>query len=587
VIALGREKYEVPVLFADKHWRGGDRFRRRVRSLSLLGVLAVSVATLLSPVSAEASFHEQIAIDAKAIALANTVTASPPGIMSIHYNPAGLSLLGDGSFISMGLTLPIVKKTSKFTADSNFQGFDGVYNADPLAGTQGTNTSGRMYVPFIGPVNTLLGPTLGFAIRKPGSKWTFAIGNYAPFAVGINHGQAGDPSRFGGQSVYQQHLIYAAPAVSYQVNKRLSVGLSVGFGQTAMGAHLDMRSPNDLVGMTKILGDATQGMEIPLVSEIFFRPPWFGGGISPYDRLATADIRLRDDFSPSYNLGLLWSPLDWLTLGASYQSAIKVNMQGSYRIQYSEAWQRMVNWFGSTPTLLIISGMLGLPHQAVPEQRGIVSEKMEFPQMVNLGLKLKPFDRLSLLGDLHWANWSVIKQDRFIFDQDIQLLQFVKVLGYTGGNRDLVMTRNFRDTWNWGVGMEFQLLDWLSLRLGYERRESSTRTHYYDLLYAIPNLDSYGAGFGIQMENGTKIDFGFGYLVDRGYKVQDNGSVNLNTTNFTKPVYNPYAGLNYEQDTKVYLASMKMTMPYGLVTNWVSHQLDWGRKLFGKLNPFG
>ena len=546
----------------------------------------VLLAALVCPPAAEGSFHEQIAIDAYAISLANTVTASPPGLMSIHYNPAGLSLLGDGAIFSQGLTLPYIKKTSKFEADPDFDGFAGGFNQDPLAGKEGTNTSGRMYIPFYGSLDFLVGPTAGLSNRTPGSKWTFAIGNYAPFAVGLVHGKADDPTRFGGQGIYQQHLIYAAPAVSYQVSKTLAIGASVGLGQTAMGADLDMRAPNDLVAMTKILGDSTKDLEIPILSELTFPPPWFGGGVGPYDKLASASLELRDDFSPSFNLGGLWSPYDWFSFGISYQSPIKVALQGTYTIKYSDEWQRMVDWFDSSPLLLMISGMLDLPTKSVPEQTGMVTDQLTFPQMVNFGIKLKPIKKLSLLADLHWANWSVIQQDRFVFDQDLQLLKFVKVLGYSGGNDALVMTRKFKDTWNWGVGIEYQALDWLSLRMGYERRKSSTRDNYFDLLYAIPDLDSYGAGFGLKLKNDTVVDVGFGYQVSKGYRVPNNGSVNLNSTLFTKPVYNPYAGLNYEQDTEVFLASVKVTMPLQVMEHMMEAQFEMGQKLVGFLYPF-
>ncbi|GFO56403.1 hypothetical protein GMSM_34100 [Geomonas sp. Red276] len=552
--------------------------------VALVAVVAGIVFFTAGP--ACASFHEQMALDTEAMALGNNVTASPPGIMAIHYNPAGLSLMSEGDFISQGLTIPIIRVTSKFTADPDFKGFAGSFNQDPLAGTQGTSTSGKMYIPFLGEVNTLIAPSLGFSHRAPGSKWTFAIGQYAPFGVGVNHGDPNDPARFGGQSVYHQHLIYAAPAVSYQVSDTFSVGASVGLGQTAMGARLDMRSPNDLVAMTRVLGNSTSDLEIPILSELTFPAPWFGGGVSPYDKLATATIRMRDDFTPSYNLGALWKPTDWFQGGLSYQSAISAHMVGRYTIEYSDQWQRMVNWFGSSPTLMVISGMLGLPTKAVPVQSGVVTEDFTFPQIVNLGVKVKPVPRLALLGDLHWANWSSIKNDTIVFDQKIQLLQFVKVLGYPGGDNVLYVNRNLKDTWNYGFGVEFQALDWLLLRAGYERRRSSTQRNLYDLLYALPDLDSYGAGIGIKLPSGVSVDLAAGYLINRSFTIKDNGSTNLNSTDFTKPVYNPYAGLIFEQKTVSYLWSAKITMPLGVAGEMLHKQKQMLAKAARLLNPF-
>ena len=53
----------------------------------------------------------------------------------------------------------------------------------------------------------------------------------------------------------------------------------------------------------------------------------------------------------------------------------------------------------------------------------------------------------------------MLKEDKFVFDQEIQLLQLVKMLGYTGGNDTLVLKRNFEDTWHWSVGLEYDILD--------------------------------------------------------------------------------------------------------------------------------
>lgn len=537
---------------------------------------------------ANAAFHEQLAIDTVAVSLANSVTARPPGILALHYNPAGLSKMPEGKFMSQGITVPFIEKTSRFTKDHNYAGLiGGNPDADPLIGKEGTSSSGRMYIPFYNDtIDFLVSPSLGISYRKPGSKWTFAFGNYAPFAVGLVHGDANDPSVYGGRSVYQQHLIYASPGVSYQVNDKFSIGLAVGLGQTAMGAQVDMRSPNELVALTEVLGDATEGLEIPVLSELTFPQPWFGGGVSPYDQLAHLDLTLRDDFSPNFNLGFLWEPKKWFSVGACYQSGGKGQLTGRYDFSYSDQWQQMMDWFGSSPLLVVTSAVLDLPMEGIPIQSGNATAQMEFPQRVQMGFKVKPFDKLSLMLDLHWADWSVVKEDRIEFDQDIQLLRLVKLLGYTGGDDTLVIKREFKDTLHWSVGLEYQLFDWLALRCGYENRESSVQHQYYDLLYALPDLEYYGAGFGIKLKNGIVIDLGAACVINKSYMVNNNESVNLNSTSFTDPVYNPYAGLNYEQETLSYMGSFKITMPTSVAAEMIHHQLEFLHKLFSKLNPF-
>lgn len=560
---------------------------KRVCKYTRMAAVMALLSTMIVTHGVDAAFHEQLAIDTVAISLANTVTARPPGHLSIHYNPAGLSQLPDGKYFSNGLTLPIIEKTSCFKQDPDYDGLMGGFKDDPLDGKCGTSSSGRMYIPFYNDtVDFLIAPYLGLSYRKPGSRWTFAVGQYAPFAVGMVHGDDDDPSVYGGKSVYQQHLVYIAPAVSYQVTPTVSVGLTVGLGQTAMGAEVDMRSPNDIVALTKVLGDATEGLEIPILSELTLPPPWFGGGVGPYDQVASFSMDARDDFSPNFNVGFLWEPRKWLTLGVCYQSPIKTQLTGRYQFNYSDEWQRMVNWFGSSPLLVITSAMFDLPMEPVSHQSGTVTSQLEFPQRVQLGIKVKPFSRLSLLADLHWADWSVLKQDKFVFDQDIQLLQLVKLLGYTGGNDTMILERNFEDTWHWSVGLEYDILDWLTFRCGYERRPTSVQPELFDLMYALPDLENFGAGFGIRLKNGMTIDIAGGYVINESYTVANNTSTNMNSTNFTDPVYNPYAGLNYEQKTVTYMGSFKLSMPTHVMAEMLHHQLEMLKSAFSFLNPF-
>ena len=570
----------------------------------------IVLVCIISPKTADAVFNEQIAVDARAISLANTCTADPPGLMSVHYNPAGLSLLDEGKTFGNGLVAPFIERTGKFTEDPDFEGFlndtwgpDAPYNPedpksahggpDPLAGSEGTNDRNRMYIPFYGPVDILVGANLGIASKKPDSRWTIAYANYAPYGGGFAHRDKDDPMRYGSKSLYLQHLVYAAPTAAYQVSDELSVGVSIGLGQTAFGLELDQRTPNELVGLTRVIGDATKDLEIPVVSEQTLPPPFLGGGLGPYEYNTRLQMDLRDDFSPSFNLGLLWRPESWFSFGITYQSETESDLTGDYSWQYSEQWQRMVEWNGRTPMTMQTAGMLDLPINGVPEQSGTVTRTQKFPQRVQAGIMVKPISRLKLLFDVHWADWSVVKEDRFEFDQDIQLFRIAKLLGYTGGNRALVVKRDMEDTWHWSIGMEVQATDWLTLRAGYEKRPTSTQKDLWDALYFLPDMDFYGAGLGLHLPKDVHIDLGFGYLVNESIKIDNNESTNMNSTDFTKIVYNPYAGLDYEQETAIYIASFGLTMPLEVQLELLHHQLEMGKHaihkaagFFSKLNPF-
>jgi long-subunit fatty acid transport protein len=554
--------------------------------------LIVSLITVIgfNPASSHATFLEQMAISTKAISMANAVTADPPPMMALHYNPAGLSLLGDGKRFVQGFTFPYLKIAHVFEADPEFKGFFGQWGPqegqehDPLAGTKDTNSSGRMYLPIYNDsINFLLGPHVGLSHREPGSKWTFAIGNYAPFAAGFNH-KSDSPVRFDGRSEVLQHLIYAAPGMSYQMTDTLALGMSVGAGLTAMQLRLNMRSPNELVALTRVLGDATEGLDIPILSQLTLPAPWFGGGIGPFEQIATLDFQVRDDFVPNYNLGLLWKPKKWFSFGLTYQSEIIAHMSGYYNFNYEDNWRRMMDWQGSSPLLLMVSGMFQLPTAGVPYQSGVVTGTQKFPQRIQSGISVKPTKRLKVNFDLSWAQWSIIEQDNFQFDQDIQMFQLTKMLGYAGGHRNMIVARNLEDTLHWSAGLEYQLSRKVALRCGYEFRPTSVQDELYDCLYSIPDLHVIGLGAGLRMPYGIFIDVGLSWSFNRSHMTRSNESINMNSTDFFYPVYNPYAGLDVEQKTDIWMLSVSLRMPFHA---FIEHQKEMMHKQHSALVKLG
>ncbi len=541
-----------------------------------------------------AVFHEQLAISTRSISLANTCTADPPGLMSMHYNPAGLSALPNGKTFEQDLTIPIILMTSRLEADPNADDFldrwgpnaEDPADRDPLVGTEGT-TGPVMYIPLYNDtIPFLVGPSLGISSREPDSKWTFAIGSYAPFAAGFTHDEPDDPMRFAAKSVVQQHLLYATPSASYKFNDKLALGFSVGFGQTATYASMDMRAPSDMIALTKTLGESTQGLEIPIVSELTLPSPWFGGGVGPYDKLAQISLKLRDDFSPSYNLGVLWSPRNWLSLGLCYQSEIKLEQIGRYSVEHSPQFTAMMNWMGQGMILPVAAASLNLPTTGEDQNGYCTSTSFSYPQRVQAGIKLQPVEQFKFLFDLQWADWSIVKEDRFVFDQNISILRLVNIMGYGESPNEMVLQRKFEDTLHWSAAVEFLPTDWLTLRLGYEMRPTSVQSNLYDGLYSLPDLHNLGTGLGIKLANGVSLDLAFAYIFNDSFVVPNGSSSQMNSKDWTKPVYNPFTGLNYEQESRIYVFSGSVTMPLDVFVDQTKHNIEGIKNIFKKLNPF-
>jgi long-subunit fatty acid transport protein len=104
--------------------------------------------------------------------------------------------------------------------------------------------------------------------------------------------------------------------------------------------------------------------------------------------------------------------------------------------------------------------------------------------------------------------------------------------------------------------------DKLCVRFGYEFRPTSVQADRFDMLLHLPDVTWIGAGIGVTGKKGLKLDLSFALMFNKGYKVPNNFSKNLNSTTFTDIVYNPLAGLNYEQDLAVYIMSVGIEKPF-------------------------
>src|SRR5476649_305122 len=101
------------------------------RRLGLAGAAVAAAAALAAP-QADAALTENLTTSVTAMALGNAVTADPPGIDSIHFNPAGLArMTGDSE--SIHNFAASIRTSASFQAPP---GFDvGGWTDDPVSGT--------------------------------------------------------------------------------------------------------------------------------------------------------------------------------------------------------------------------------------------------------------------------------------------------------------------------------------------------------------------------------------------------------------------------------------------------------------------
>ena len=548
--------------------------RKRYGFIILLWIL------LCLPRDGATAIFEQLAIDTRANALGNSVTADPSGPLSVHYNPAGLDRISGTEVANGFIYVPVLNIKGTFTqpnvpgTDKPWAPFGGWFNngLDPEAG-HGSSTVPSIELPFVGKLPFLAAPYNGIAHHDKDSPFAYGFALYAPFAAGMTHPNDDDPFRFLAKNMSLVRLV-AGPGVSYRVTNNLAVGASFGLGLSFFGFENRMRSPNDLTALTGALGEATKGLEIPIISELTFPAPWFGGGLNPYEDIGGLKFFAQDLLNTSYNVGFLWDPFSWLSFGGVYQSQATADMKGRYTFQYGQRLQNTVNWLGSSPLTIIIAAMLGLPTHVADQDSGNMSVTVVYPARLQLGVKLQPHPRIKFLVDANWTEWSAWKSLEIVFDRDMALLQLARLSGYQGGSNRLVIINGFKDTWHLSYGVEIMASDHLTLRLGYEDRPTSNTAEYFGPV-PLGDIKLYSAGIGIKHNEPPRkykglidlihqalapdyVDLGVTYMTS-SYTCNYNESVNFNNTEFTKMIYNPFAGLTYEQNTTAWFLSLKQS----------------------------
>jgi long-chain fatty acid transport protein len=193
--------------------------------------------------------------DPEAIARGNAFTATANNPSAIYYNPAGITQL-EGQQLSIGLYA--------ISAGVDYRSALGTAESD----------SGFQLVPQIYYVNS-----------PKDSPFSYGVGLYAPFGLGIDYGRNTPFSTV----AIDGKLAYGTlnPVVAYQVNPRLSIagGLTLNY--------------SDISIKRAVVGGATDFFE-------------FEG----------------NDISLGYNLGLLWQPVDEWSFGLNYRSSSKMGYHG-------------------------------------------------------------------------------------------------------------------------------------------------------------------------------------------------------------------------------------------------------------------
>lgn len=514
---------------------------------------------------AQAALTDNLTVSPTAMSLGNAVTADPPGIESIHFNPAGLARM-TGSSETKSMWGASIRNNVSFTQP---EGFDiGGWTSDPLAGTHTGQVRQRLMVPGLGLLPMKLPgvviPGLGFTYNSPGSPFTFATMSYTPQAFSVDRSKdPNDPGRYDGKVVQIQRLVYLSPSVAYKVSDTLRIGVAVPIAHAGFVVGTDMRMPNPLLG---IVGKAQQGwcpdkggnpLDTLTVGLCSGGPE---GKLNPFKQVGGLNIEMTSPVDPTLNLGILWEPSDRFALGFVYQSGSKTVYTGRYEITAEPMVRKFVEGLYSSLQGPIIAATLGLPTSIPASQSGNVTATIPYPGHVQLGVKYKPVKKLQLNVDASYTDWRSWDNLTFKFDQNIRLLEVARMFGISDPSQ-LKIPRGYRNVVNWSFGLQAEVTRRLTLRAGYEPRKSSVPANKIDLMAPLPDTKMISFGFNLKLDGGRDINFGASYLKGT-FNVPANTDCNLNCNNFFNVIYNPYAGLDVAGDLRVRYVGANFTQRF-------------------------
>ena len=523
--------------------------------------------------AAFAQLGTNLSVDARSLSLGNAVTADPPGISAVHFNPAALTKI-------QGLQTDVQGIVANFDIQREFTVPEGYnvfgYSDDPLVCKDGPEIAAdictdfkdkvtseaeyvSLYVPFLkkmvdlGANQPVAAPTAGIAYNPPGSKFTFASAVYAPLIAGFG-AENGNAGNYMGQQVALERVTYLSPTIAYQVSDELSIGGGVGMSYQAIGLKTDLRFPNELIGMLRMI-DEVVCTPFKENSDIITDILLLGmcnteEGMNPFGRFGQMQIALEQSLSPSYNLGVLWEPREDFSFGLVYQSAAKMRLKGNYRVDNAKAPRELINGLMSSPTGQILAAILGFPSSVPASESGLVSMDFEYPQHVQAGIKYKIMPDLQVNFDVGWTDYAAWDKFRFEFDRTISALKIAKLLSSDVTDSSLALPMGFTSPWSWGIGIEYSATDRLKLRAGYEPRTSSIPDGKRNTMVPINNAQLFGLGVGYQFDPDTDLDLSIGFLRSRD-NIPANTSSLANQTGVNNLLLNPYAGLNVQTATKI------------------------------------
>ncbi|BAI80929.1 long-chain fatty acid transport protein [Deferribacter desulfuricans SSM1] len=377
----------------------------------LLVFLSIS---LFLAISSFAGNVDTFGIGSKATALGGAFSAYADDPFAVYYNPAGLTQI---KRVTLSAGAHIIDPTLK-AYDWDAKGGDG--NTLPVKD-------------FEDESDTLIAPHIGAAVPLT-DKLVFGVALYAPWGLHVkwDDDPAKNPGAYNSFESYYVRVV-VSPTIAYKFSDKFSLGFGVSLGRSDSGTQRRVYAPS-----------------------------------IPYLHNRTLKSKFEDDSNYSYNIGIMYKPVNSLTFGLTYRSKTDTDFDG---------WVEL-------------DGV----------QKVDATTEVDHPDQIQFGVRYAPHKRVSLEADVVWTRWSIIDDYTVKFKQPL--------LGKTSET----FVRDWNDTRQVRVGIEYKVSDLLTLRGGYFYDPSPIPDDTFDIVWPDADKKTYSIGAGLNFGK-LSVDLVFQYIV--------------------------------------------------------------------------
>lgn len=442
--------------------------------ISTFAVLAIGAAT------AYAGNVDTFGIGSKATAMGGAYSAYADDPFAAYYNPAGLTQIDRPTLVGGAHVVSPTIEMEEFYIHGR--------ENDPKI-----PSSPEEAVSYSDDSPALIAPHLGFAMPIT-DRISFGIAAYAPWGLELEwpDNTKTNPGAYSAfHSYYNREVV--TPTIAYKLNDKFSMGFGVSIGLSKSGAEriyylLSDQQETEFKQKQAYLASAIKNADpndptLPTLKQQYAQ---VSGALVLDD--AHLKLEMQDDLNYSFNLGIMYKPIETITFGLTYRSETEADFEGDAKVNGIKVADVTMNY--------------------------------NHPQQVQAGVRYAPHDRFSVEWDLVWTNWCI---------NEDQVEKLTPVDGPIQLPTDkLVSERNWEDTKQIRFGMEYIATDLITLRCGYFYDPSPIPDDTLDQIWPDADKKTYSLGAGFHVTESLTIDTVFQYTDIEQGRVLGGESHNFN-----------------------------------------------------------